>query len=273
MADVPSGRGPDARASNSSPLEQVQAWYELARAEGVPEPEAAALATATAAGRPSVRMVLIRGIDARGVAFYTNRKSRKGRELAENPYGAIAIHWHALQRQIRLEGAVEPLSDEESDAYFATRAHGSQIGAWASDQSAADPRPRDAGAARGRVRHPLPDRRPAPAALGRIPAAPGRRSSSGRGARTGCTSASCTGATATPGGPNGSRPERPLGGRLERVVPGRAGTSGAGRPVVGARRCRRLARSTSNGAGIGRAGRRCRLSGRTGDARERQLRW
>jgi pyridoxamine 5'-phosphate oxidase len=123
----------------TTPLDQVQAWYELARAEGVPEPEAAALATATADGRPSVRMVLIRGIDARGVAFHTNRKSRKGLELAENPYGAIAIHWHALQRQIRLEGPVEPLSDEESDAYFATRAYGSQISAWASDQSAPIP--------------------------------------------------------------------------------------------------------------------------------------
>jgi pyridoxamine 5'-phosphate oxidase len=123
----------------TQPWEQVQAWYELARAEAVPEPEAAALATATADGRPSVRMVLIRGIDARGVAFYTNRESRKGRELAENPHGAIAIHWHALQRQIRLEGPVEPVSHEESDAYFATRAHGSQISAWASDQSAVIP--------------------------------------------------------------------------------------------------------------------------------------
>jgi pyridoxamine 5'-phosphate oxidase len=120
-------------------MEQVRTWYEFARAEGVPEPEAAALATATPEGRPSVRMVLIRGIDARGVAFYTNRTSRKGRELAENPHGAIAIHWHAVQRQIRLEGPVEPLSDEESDAYFATREHGSQIGAWASEQSAVIP--------------------------------------------------------------------------------------------------------------------------------------
>jgi pyridoxamine 5'-phosphate oxidase len=119
----------------SEPLAQVLAWYELARAEGVPEPEAAALATATPDGRPSVRMVLLRGIDDRGVAFYTNRRSRKGRELDDNPVGAIAWHWHALHRQVRLEGPVEELSDEESDAYFATRAYGSQIGAWASDQS------------------------------------------------------------------------------------------------------------------------------------------
>ena len=123
----------------ADPLEQVRAWYELARAEGVPEPEAAALATATPDGRPSVRMVLVRGIDERGVRFYTNRESRKGRELAANPHGAIAIHWHAIQRQIRLEGPVEQLSDEESDAYFASRQHGSQLSAWASAQSSVLP--------------------------------------------------------------------------------------------------------------------------------------
>jgi pyridoxamine 5'-phosphate oxidase len=122
-----------------NPLEQVQAWYELARAEGVPEPEAAALATATPDGRPSVRMVLVRGIDDRGVAFYTNRESRKGNELAANPCAALAIHWHALQRQIRLEGPVELLSDEESDAYFLQRPHGSQLSAWASHQSSVLP--------------------------------------------------------------------------------------------------------------------------------------
>ncbi len=124
---------------SAEPLHQVLAWYELARAEGVPEPEAAALATATPDGRPSVRMVLVRGIDARGVAFYTNRESRKGRELAANPYAAIAIHWHGLQRQIRLEGPVDVLDEAESDAYFASRPHGSQISAWASEQSRAIP--------------------------------------------------------------------------------------------------------------------------------------
>jgi len=137
MASSPSEHGPDARAGN--PLATVNAWYELARAEGVPEPEAAALATATPDGAPSVRMVLIRGIDDRGVVFYTNRQSRKGRELTDNPRAAVAIHWHALQRQIRLEGDVEPVSDAESDAYFASRGHGSQIGAWASEQSTVIP--------------------------------------------------------------------------------------------------------------------------------------
>jgi len=137
MASSPSEHGPDARAGN--PLATVNAWYELARAEGVPEPEAAALATATPDGAPSVRMVLIRGIDDRGVVFYTNRQSREGRELTDNPRAAVAIHWHALQRQIRLEGDVEPVSDAESDAYFASRGHGSQIGAWASEQSTVIP--------------------------------------------------------------------------------------------------------------------------------------
>ena len=133
MVPAGSAHGPDGR--EGGPLDQVVAWFDLARAEGVPEPEAAALATTTPAGRPSVRMVLVRGIDARGVCFYTNRESRKGRELAANPYAAIAIHWHALQRQIRLEGPVEPLSDAESDAYFASRPYGSRLSAWASLQS------------------------------------------------------------------------------------------------------------------------------------------
>jgi pyridoxamine 5'-phosphate oxidase len=123
----------------TAPLDQVRAWFDLARAEGVAEPEAAALATATPDGRPSVRMVLVRGIDADGVCFYTNRESRKGRELAANPHGAIAIHWHPLARQIRLEGPVEPLSDAESDAYFESRPYGSRLSAWASAQSSVLP--------------------------------------------------------------------------------------------------------------------------------------
>lgn len=116
------------------PMAQVRAWFDAAHAAGVHEPEAAALATATPDGRPSVRIVLIRGIDARGVSWYTNRESRKGRELAENPLAAVAFHWAALQRQVRLEGPVERLTDAESDAYFAGRPHMSRIGAWASRQ-------------------------------------------------------------------------------------------------------------------------------------------
>jgi pyridoxamine 5'-phosphate oxidase len=95
-----------------------------------------ALATADANGRPTVRMVLLRGVDERGFVFHTNYNSRKARELRENPQAALCFHWHTLEEQIRVEGRVETLSAEESDAYFRTRPRGSQLGAWASDQSA-----------------------------------------------------------------------------------------------------------------------------------------
>ncbi len=117
------------------PLEQFRHWYEHAVAAGLPEPEAMALATASPDGVPSVRFVLLKGIDERGVEFFTNYESRKGRELAANPHAALAILWKPLQRQVRLEGPVEVLTPEESDAYFATRSRGSQLGAWASRQS------------------------------------------------------------------------------------------------------------------------------------------
>jgi pyridoxamine 5'-phosphate oxidase len=121
--------------SSADPLERLREWYEQAVAAGVLEPEAMALATSTPAGAPSVRFVLLKGIDARGVAFYTNYESRKGRELAANPRAAVAILWKPLQLQVRLEGLVERLPDEESDAYFASRGRGSRLGAWASAQS------------------------------------------------------------------------------------------------------------------------------------------
>jgi pyridoxamine 5'-phosphate oxidase len=95
----------------------------------------ATLATADARGRPAARMVLLRGADPNGFAFFTNYNSRKGRELHDNPYAALCFHWATLDEQIRIEGRVERLQDDESDAYFATRPRGSQLGAWASDQS------------------------------------------------------------------------------------------------------------------------------------------
>ena len=123
----------------SDPLAHFAEWFEHAVAAGVVEPEAMALATATPEGAPAVRFVLLKAVDARGVEFYTNYESRKGRELAANPRAAIAVLWKPLHRQVRLEGPVEVLTPDESDAYFATRSRGSQLGAWASRQSEAIP--------------------------------------------------------------------------------------------------------------------------------------
>jgi pyridoxamine 5'-phosphate oxidase len=118
----------------TDPLARVRDWIAEATSAGVPEPDAAALSTASPDGRPSVRFVLVRGIDERGARFYTNYGSRKGRELDANPLAALALWWPALQRQLRLEGEVERQTAEESDAYFAARGRGSQVGAWASRQ-------------------------------------------------------------------------------------------------------------------------------------------
>lgn len=117
------------------PIQQFRAWFDEAALSEQPEVNAMALATATPDGRPSVRMVLLRGIDARGFAFFTNYESRKAVELDANPAAALVFFWHDLERQVRIEGAVERVPDEESDAYFRTRPEGSRIGAWASPQS------------------------------------------------------------------------------------------------------------------------------------------
>jgi pyridoxamine 5'-phosphate oxidase len=115
-------------------------WLAEATLSEPNDPTAMALATADAQGRPSVRMVLLKGHDQRGFVFYTNMDSRKGAELAANPNAALLFHWKSLRRQVRVEGRVEPVSDAEADAYFATRGRDSQLGAWASEQS----RPLDA---------------------------------------------------------------------------------------------------------------------------------
>ena len=116
------------------PLLQVRDWFEQAAASGIIEAERMALATATPDGRPSVRIVLLKGIDEDGIRFFTNYESRKGRELDANPRAAATLYWQPLYRAARLEGPVERLSAEESDAYFATRPRGAQVGAWASAQ-------------------------------------------------------------------------------------------------------------------------------------------
>jgi pyridoxamine 5'-phosphate oxidase len=117
------------------PLALFDAWFAEAKAAEPHDAEAMALATASADGRPSLRMVLMKGHGPEGVDFYTNFDSRKGGELAANPQAALLFHWKSLRRQVRFEGPVTSLSDAAADAYFATRGRDSQIGAWASDQS------------------------------------------------------------------------------------------------------------------------------------------
>jgi pyridoxamine 5'-phosphate oxidase len=118
-----------------SPFTQFDNWLKEAIAAELPEPNAMTLATVSAGGRPSTRVVLIKGIDERGPVWFTNYQSRKGRELADNPFAALQFHWVELERVVRMEGRVEKVSDAESDAYFDGRPLDSRIGAWASPQS------------------------------------------------------------------------------------------------------------------------------------------
>src|SRR5687768_1531429 len=120
--------------ADPDPLEQLRAWLEEARSV-VCQPHVMTLATATADGKPSARVVLLRGLDERGLTFFTNRSSRKADELHANPRAAVAMHWWELGRQVRAEGGVEEIPPDESAAYWATRPRGSQIAAWASPQS------------------------------------------------------------------------------------------------------------------------------------------
>jgi pyridoxamine 5'-phosphate oxidase len=139
---------PDA-AADADPIELFQAWLEIAEEAGIHEPNAIALATATAEGVPSVRMVLLKGIDERGFVFFTNYESRKASEIEANPHAGLCIHWPVLERQIRVTGSVTRISEEESYAYFRSRGRGSRLGAWASRQS--QPLP-DRAELEGRVR-------------------------------------------------------------------------------------------------------------------------
>jgi len=135
--------------THPNPIEQFRTWFDEALAANLHEPNAMTLATSTPHGRPSVRVVLLKGFDERGFVFYTNYEGRKGEELEANPYCALLFYWGELERQVRVEGRVWRLPDEESDAYFAGRPRGSQLGAWASEQS----RPvKDRGALEERLR-------------------------------------------------------------------------------------------------------------------------
>ena len=117
------------------PFALFDAWFAEAKASELNDPDAMALATVDAAGRPSARMVLLKGHGPDGFVFYTNLDSRKGRELATNPVAALLFHWKSQRRQIRIEGSISAVGEAEADAYFATRGRASRLGAWASDQS------------------------------------------------------------------------------------------------------------------------------------------
>ncbi|MFO1197914.1 MAG: pyridoxamine 5'-phosphate oxidase [Burkholderiaceae bacterium] len=121
--------------AHDAPLEQFRQWFQHALDAGVPEPNAMTVATVGADGRPSTRVVLIKDFDARGLVFYTNYRSRKGRELEAHPFAALQFHWVELERVVRVEGRVEQVDGAESDAYYETRPLASRIGAWASEQS------------------------------------------------------------------------------------------------------------------------------------------
>lgn len=127
--------GLDPLEAGADPVTLFAGWFEAARKSGLYLPESMSLGTADAAGRPSVRMVLLKGFDESGFVFYTNYESRKARELAENPRAALCFHWNLLQRQVRIEGEVTKVEAEESEAYFSSRPRGSRLGAWASKQS------------------------------------------------------------------------------------------------------------------------------------------
>jgi pyridoxamine 5'-phosphate oxidase len=125
----------DAADVDRNPIRQFDAWFAQAVEAQLPEPNTMTLATVDSRGRPSARIVLIKGVDERGFVFFTNYESRKGRELAENPFASLLFYWIELERQVRIEGTVVKTSAEESDTYFHSRPLGSRIGAWASEQS------------------------------------------------------------------------------------------------------------------------------------------
>jgi pyridoxamine 5'-phosphate oxidase len=125
----------DEADADRNPFRQFDTWFKQAIDAQLPEPNTMTLATVDSRGRPSARIVLIKGVDERGFVFFTNYESRKGSELADNPHASLLFYWIELERQVRIEGTVVKTSDEESDKYYASRPLGSRIGAWASEQS------------------------------------------------------------------------------------------------------------------------------------------
>ena len=133
--DIQAAERPPMTPATDDPIEKFRGWLAEAEAKEINNHNAMSLATASADGRPSVRMVLLKDVDDRGFVFYTNLESRKGGELAENPHAALCFHWKSLDRQVRVEGAVQPVDPAEADAYYESRHRSSRIGAWASRQS------------------------------------------------------------------------------------------------------------------------------------------
>ena len=162
---------PDATSLRiTDPFARFREWMAEAEASEPTEANAMTVATATPDGRPSARAILLKGVDERGFVFYTNKTSRKSAELAANRHVALLFHWKSLARQIRIEGVVEPVTDAEADAYFASRPRISRLGAWASDQSRPLDSAADAGTAAGGIRGEIPGRgHSAPAVLVGLP--------------------------------------------------------------------------------------------------------
>ena len=152
----------DEEHSKSDPLEQFQIWLDQALKANVPEPTAMTLATVDHHMKPSTRIVLLKGLSQEGLVWYTNYESRKGLELAGNPYAALQFHWVELERVVRIEGRVEKVSEQESDAYFHSRPLDSRLGAWASHQSAVLQERGELEAAFGQVRTQYGDAPPRP---------------------------------------------------------------------------------------------------------------
>lgn len=125
----------DEKSIDKTPLEQFSKWYKLVQHSGFIHPDSVVLATSTKNGKPSARVVLLKGFDEHGFIFFTNYKSRKGKELTENPFACMLFYWDKLDKQVRIEGKIIKVSRSESNEYFHTRPEGSQLGAWASEQS------------------------------------------------------------------------------------------------------------------------------------------
>jgi pyridoxamine 5'-phosphate oxidase len=130
------GAGGEAARPDPDPFRRFQTVFRQVEEAGIAEPTAMTLATVDGRGRPAARMMLLKGVDERGFVFYTNLESRKGKAIEANPHVALCFFWQPLELQVRVEGPVEPVSDEEADAYYASRPRGSRVGAWASQQSA-----------------------------------------------------------------------------------------------------------------------------------------